>query len=125
DVVERIRALTPGERGPDIVIEAAGSVDTIRQSLEMVAKVGRVVLFGACGENPTLDTTSLIVYKEIDVMGMTGRYMYGTWNKVERMVSDGKINLRSVVTHRLPLAEADKGFQLLVKGDASKIVLSP
>jgi threonine 3-dehydrogenase len=114
-----------GERGADIVFEAAGSVNTIKQSLELVAKGGRVVLFGACGENPTLDTTSLIVYKEIDVLGMTGRYMYGTWDKVARMVSDKKIDVTQVITHRLPLDKADIGFQLLLKGEASKIVLLP
>ena len=114
-----------GQRGADIVFEAAGSVSTIEQSLELVGKGGKIILFGSCGENPTLDTTTFIVYKEIDVLGMTGRYMYSTWDKVSRMVSDKKIDITQVITHKLPLEKAEEGFQLLMKGEASKIVLIP
>ena len=124
DFVQRIKSMV-GERGADIVFEAAGSIDTIKQSLEIVAKGGKVVLFGACPENPTLDTTTFIVYKEIDVLGLTGRRMYGTWHRVEKMVFDRKIDLTSVITHRISLEKAEEGFQLLMKGEASKIILSP
>jgi len=124
NVVEKIKA-TVGQRGADIVFEAAGAGDTIRQSLDIVAKAGKVVLFGASPDNPTLDTTTYIVYKEIDVLGLTGRYMYSTWDRVQRLVTRGLVDLKSVVTHQLPLEEAEDGFQLLLKGEASKVILNP
>ncbi|MBS7623465.1 alcohol dehydrogenase catalytic domain-containing protein [Candidatus Bathyarchaeota archaeon] len=124
NVVERIKAAT-GQRGADIVFEAAGAGSTIIQSLDIVAKAGKVVLFGASPENPTLDTTTYIVYKEIDVLGLTGRYMYSTWDRVQRLVTRGLIDLKSVVTHTFPLEKAEEGFQLLLRGDASKVILRP
>ena len=124
NVVERVKS-TIGQRGADIVFEAAGAGETVKQSLDMVAKAGKVVLFGASPDNPVLDTTTYIVYKEIDVLGMTGRYMYSTWDRVQRLVSRGLVNLKSVVTHQLPLGKAEEGFQLLLKGEASKIILIP
>lgn len=124
DVEERLKSIL-GERGPDIVFEAAGSINTIKQSLEIVAKCGKVVLFGTCPENPTLDTTSFIVYKEIDVLGVFGRYIFDTWYRVQKLVSDKKIDLTSVITHRFPLEKAEEGFQLIMKGEASKVILNP
>ena len=124
NVVEKVKAAI-GRRGADIVFEAAGAGDTIRQSLDMVAKAGRVVLFGASPDNPTLDTTTYIVYKEIDVLGLTGRYMYSTWDRVQRLVTRGLVDLKSVVTHQFPLEKAEEGFQLLLKGEASKVILTP
>jgi len=41
------------------------------------------------------------------------------------MVFDRKIDLTSVITHRISLEKAEEGFQLLMKGEASKIILSP
>jgi len=124
NVVEKVKSLI-GQRGADIVFEAAGSGETIKQSLDIVAKNGRVVLFGVAPENPTLDTTTYIVYKEIDVVGLTGRYMYSTWDRVQRLVTRGLVDLKSVITHRMPLEKAEEGFQLLQKGEASKIILAP
>jgi threonine 3-dehydrogenase len=124
NAVEKVKSAI-GQRGADIVFEAAGSGETIKQSLDMVAKAGKVVLFGASPDNPVLDTTTYIVYKEIDVLGMTGRYMFSTWDRVQRLVSRGLVNLKSVITHQLPLEKAEEGFQLLLKGEASKIILTP
>ncbi len=124
DIVSKVKSIL-GNRGADIVFEAAGTIETIKQSLGIVANCGRVVLFGACPDNPTLDTSSFIVYKEIDILGMTGRYMFSTWDRVERMVSDKKVNLSSVISHKLPLEKAEEGFQLIMKGEASKIILLP
>ena len=124
NIVEEVKSHI-GQRGADIVFEAAGSGETVKQALEMVAKAGKVVLFGVAPDNPTLDTTSYIVYKEIDVLGLTGRYMWSTWDRVQRLVSRGLVDLRSVVTHQLPLEKAEEGFQLLLKGEASKIILTP
>jgi threonine 3-dehydrogenase len=56
---------------------------------------------------------------------MTGRYMFGTWDRVQRLVSDKKIDLASVITHKLPLDKAEEGFQLIMNGKASKIILLP
>ena len=123
-VLSKIRSVI-GERGADVVFEAAGSGVTIKQSLDIVSLCGKVVLFGASPDNPTLDTSSFIVYKEIDVLGMTGRYMFGTWDRVQRLVSDKKIDLASVITHKLPLDKAEEGFQLILNGKASKIILLP
>ncbi len=124
DVVSKVKSIL-GNRGADIVLEAAGTTETIKQSLEIVANCGKVVLFGACPDNPTLDTSSFIVYKEIDVLGMTGRYMFSTWDRVQRLVSDKKVNLTSVISHKLPLDQAEEGFQMIMKGEASKIILLP
>jgi len=124
NIVERVKS-SIGQRGADIVFEAAGSGETVKQSLDMVAKNGKVVLFGVAADNPALDTTTYIVYKEIDVLGLTGRYMFSTWDRVQRLVTRGLVDLKAVITHQLPLEKAEEGFQLLLKGEASKIILTP
>jgi threonine 3-dehydrogenase len=51
--------------------------------------------------------------------------MYSTWDRVERLVSRGLVDLGAVITHRFPLEKAEEGFQLLLKGEASKVILNP
>ncbi len=124
DVAKTVDNLTDG-KGADVVFEAAGAVETVQLSLDVVGKSGKVVLVGAVGKPVELDTTSLIVYKEALVIGSTGRLMFQTWERMAKLVKEKRIDLLSLVTHRFPLDEVEKGFQAMFKGEAVKVLLTP
>jgi len=66
-----------------------------------------------------------VVYKEATVIGSTGRLMFQTWERMAKLVKEKRVDLSSLVTHRLPLDKADKGFQAMLRGKAVKVLLTP
>jgi L-galactonate 5-dehydrogenase len=66
DLASVLHAVLPG--GPDVVIEAAGSVHTYLAALQIVSFTGRVVCIGYAKDD-VLVPTKLIVQKEMDLMG--------------------------------------------------------
>jgi len=56
------------QRGPDVVVEAAGNPQTYRTAMDQVAFTGRVVCIGYTGREVSL-ATRLFVQKELDILG--------------------------------------------------------
>lgn len=67
NVHQRLSELTEGN-GPDVVIEAVGSVPTYQMAVEEVAFTGRVVCIGYA-KSEVLMQTRLFVQKELDIRG--------------------------------------------------------
>jgi len=124
DVVKRTMELTNG-RGADVVIELAGAPTTIRQAFQALKKTGRVGLVGLPAKPVEIEATSMIIYKEATVAGSTGRLMFGTWERMARLVASKRVNLTGVITDRLPLEKAEDGFQRVMKGQSGKILFIP
>jgi threonine 3-dehydrogenase len=124
DPVKRVRELTDGT-GAKVVIEISGSNTAIKQALEMASLTGRVVLVGTAQKPTELDTTNMLIYKEIKLSGITGRLMFDTWYRAIDIVSNKLIDLNLVITHKLSLDDAGKAFTLSDKGEAGKILFLP
>lgn len=124
DTLARVMELTAG-RGVDVVIEAAGVNQTVQQALEILGKNGRIILMGLPTKSTEIDTTSKITYKEADVRGTTGRLMYETWDRMSRIIAHKRIDLKKVVTHRLPLEKVEEGFKSIIEGKAGKVLIIP
>ena len=67
DVHARLREMTSGF-GPDVIIEAVGSVPTYQMAVNEVAFTGRVVCIGYAKQDVQF-TTKLFVQKELDIRG--------------------------------------------------------
>lgn len=124
DPVEKAGLLTDGT-GVDIVLEMSGNPEAIRQGLRMVTLGGRVSLLGLPTEMVKLDIANDIVFKGLTVQGIVGRRMYETWEQTAGLLHSGKVNLEPLITHRLPLKEYDKAFELMMSGKSGKVVLYP
>lgn len=124
DVVKIIREATGG-RGVDVVIELSGSVNATQSAFKVLAKGGRVSLVGIASEPIALDIPDDIVYKEARVVGSTGRIMWQTWWDVQNLLESGRFDPMPVITHRLPLAEFERGLELAKSGEAGKVILYP
>ena len=45
---------------------------------------------------------------------------------VTKLIAKKKINVRDMITHRLPLTETEKGFKLVAEGRESvKVIIEP
>lgn len=123
DVVSEIKKMTDGY-GCDTYIEATGHPKSVEQGLSMIRKLGRFVEFSVFKDPVSVDWSIISDRKELDLLGShLGPYCYPL---VIDGISDGSFPTEGVVTHRLPLEEFEKGFNMMKKGEKSlKIVLEP
>ncbi len=100
---ERIRSLTG--RGVDVAVELVGVGQTMEQSVEALAPRGRAVIAGIGARALTLDPYRDLVGREIEVMGCNDHTL-GEVRELIRLVADGRVDLSSAITARLPLEAA-------------------
>lgn len=123
DVVGRLKTETDGN-GVDIVLEMSGSAAALHQGLAAVTNGGRVSLLGTHAVPATLDLSQEVIFKGIRIYGITGRRLWDTWYRTTALLEEG-LDIEPIITHRLPLAEYAKAFDLVASGHAGKIVLLP
>ena len=123
DVVKIVKDRTEGY-GCDVYIEATGHPSSVIQGLNMIRKLGRFVEFSVFGQDVTCDWSIISDRKQLDIYGAhLGPYCYPI---VIDGVANGRLPTEGVVTHVMKLAEYEKGFSMMKKGEGSiKIVLVP
>jgi S-(hydroxymethyl)glutathione dehydrogenase/alcohol dehydrogenase len=124
DLVPHLVDLTKG--GADYSFECIGNVNVMRQALECCHKGwGVSVIIGVAGSGQEIATRpfQLVtgrVWKGSAFGGARGR------TDVPRIVDwymDGKINIDDLITHTLPLADINKGFDLMHEGKSIRSVV--
>jgi L-iditol 2-dehydrogenase len=108
------RALTPGDRGVDIAIEAVGLPDTWQEAVELVRKGGTVNFFGGCAANTnvTLDTNR-IHYSDITLRA-TFHHTPEICRKALALIAGGRFQASSFITGRAKLYELNRVFEKLM-----------
>jgi threonine 3-dehydrogenase len=86
---------------------------------------GRMSLLGLPTEPVKLDLVPDIIFKGATVQGIYGRRMYDTWYRMLSLLKAGRIDLEPIISARLKLEDFKRAFELLEKGEASKILLYP
>lgn len=122
DVLKIVRDATGG-LGADVVLEMSGHPAGIQQSLQAVRNGGDVALLGIPSKEVPIDLSHDIIFKGITLRGINGRRMYTTWYQSQDFLLRNQKRIAPLVTHLLPMEEFEKGFELLHKGEACKVVL--
>ncbi|MEP7003296.1 MAG: zinc-binding dehydrogenase [Chloroflexota bacterium] len=123
DPVAAVRALTGG-RGVDAAIDSAGTADSIKQSIGVLRKGGRVAFTGIPREPVQIDMQK-IVLEELDLHGV--RANRNTMEEVMPLMTDGRIPAAKLITHHFALSdfrEALRTFNERVDG-ALKVIVEP
>jgi L-iditol 2-dehydrogenase len=122
-----IRAMTPFDIGPDIVIEAAGAPSAFIEAIDVVRRGGTIVEHGHFTYRGTIpiDLTP-IVLKDLQILGNTGYYSSGFDTAVRLLEANaGKIPFERVVTHEFPLSKAQEALEAARGQECVKAVLIP
>jgi threonine dehydrogenase-like Zn-dependent dehydrogenase len=101
--------------------DAAGAQAALDQMVEALVMGGRIALLGIPPGKSPVDW-SRIVFKAITIKGVYGREIFETWYKMIAMLENG-LDIRGVITHRLPVAEFEAGFAAMRGGQSGKVVL--
>jgi S-(hydroxymethyl)glutathione dehydrogenase/alcohol dehydrogenase len=124
DLVPYLVNLTKG--GADYSFECIGNVDVMRQALECCHKGwGVSVIIGVAGAGQEIRTRPFQL--------VTGRVWKGTAfggakgrrdvPKIVDWYMEGKINIDDLITHKLALADINKGFDLMHSGESIRSVV--
>jgi L-iditol 2-dehydrogenase len=97
-------------RRPDIVIECVGAEATVRQAVELVRKGGEIIVVGVFGQE-VLVPAGLIQDRELRVVGSL-MYVRFDFEEAVRLISEGRVEVDPLVSHRVPLAAVDQAFSL-------------
>jgi L-iditol 2-dehydrogenase len=105
DTVDAVRALTPGGRGVDVVIEAVGRPQAWQWAIDMVRKGGTVNLFGGCpsGSKVEIDTNRLH-YSEITLKA-TFHHTPDTVRRAFKLIAEKKVQPTDYITGEAPLSK--------------------
>jgi L-iditol 2-dehydrogenase len=105
DTVDAVRALTPGGRGVDVVIEAVGRPQAWQWAIDMVRKGGTVNLFGGCpsGTKVEIDTNRLH-YSEITLKA-TFHHTPDTVRRAFKLIAERKVQPTDYITGEAPLSK--------------------
>ena len=116
-----LRAMTGGE-GVEVGLEMSGNAQAIHELLEAVANAGRVSLLGIPSRAVPINLSRHIIFKGLQLHGITGRRMYQTWHQIKGLLDTGRIDLKPLVDHRFTLDRFEEAFELMGSGQCAKVV---
>lgn len=120
DLEAAILRLTNGV-GADLVVNCAGPNKTVQQSIRIARKAGRVVLYGYDAEPYGFNLNEMI-HKGVSLIGHSA-YNYESWQNVFRLLEAGKMDLKKLITHTLPMSRYREGVELVRTHQAIKVIL--
>ena len=110
------------EEGFDVGMEMSGNPSAFRDMLRTMHHGGKIALLGIPPEEMAIDWNQ-VIFKGLEIKGVYGREMFETWYKMSSMLQSG-LNIEPIITHRFPLADYEKAFQLMESGQSGKVILS-
>lgn len=125
DPVEAVLAATDG-KGADVVITAAASGIAQEQGLRMLARRGRLSLFGGLAKdapNITVDA-NLVHYRELTIVGVNGSTPDHNKQALE-LIASGAVPVAALITHTLPLESIFAALDIVARGEAIKVTIEP
>jgi L-iditol 2-dehydrogenase len=124
DIVADVKALTAG-RGADAVVAAVGSGRVDDLAFQLVGKTGKVVLFASAHPSSGLGVDHNLVHKnEVGVLGVEGKSVED-FRIAVKLLSDHLIDVRPLIDRLVPLSELHAAFELAIRPDTYRIVVTP
>ncbi len=122
DVFAEVSKLTGG-KGADVAIIACSVGSAQADGMKMLAKCGRISLFGGlAGTSTGFIDSNLIHYREISVFGVHASTPAQNKQAME-MIYSGAINVEKYITKRYPLKEINQAFKDVDGGSVMKAVI--
>jgi threonine dehydrogenase-like Zn-dependent dehydrogenase len=113
------------DRGADVAIDAVGSPAAFDSAVEVTRRGGRVVVAGMyAGETVDVQLGTYWV-RALDVRFAGVCPVHAHWEATMADVTAGRLDPSSLVSHRIGLADAQRGYELFDRREATKVLLAP
>jgi threonine dehydrogenase-like Zn-dependent dehydrogenase len=124
DAAQVVRAANDGEPA-DIAVDAVGSIPVFKTAMKCVRAGGRVVVVGVYGAERAELSMGRAWINGIDIRFSGMANVQAHWDHALEAVRSGSVDPTKVITHRLPLEDAVRGYEMFEARDAMKVVLTP
>jgi 2-desacetyl-2-hydroxyethyl bacteriochlorophyllide A dehydrogenase len=124
DLGQFIRNLAP--EGLPLIIDAIGNNQVVQQGLDLIADEGHIGVYGYSDQRQaTLDWSRAPVRWSIDylVVPQLDRLTAAHAVLVD-WIMDDRVNLKELVTHQVPMDQADKSYHLTKGREALKVIVN-
>lgn len=137
NIAEQTASITNG-KGVDVIIEASGYSSALVTAIEIARPGAKIVLLGSPWEGVLEIDFFLIHLKELRIIGChqpncpTTATTFFPWtqeyNRIQvlKMIQEGKLNVKQLITQRLPFDRAEEAYKKLYneKNKALGIILA-
>ncbi len=107
--------------GFDVGLEMSGNPAALRDMLRTLHHGGSMAILGIPSNEVAIDWNDVIL-KGLTLKGIYGRQMFETWYKMAALLQSG-LNIRPVITHRVPYTEYHHAFDIMGRGQSGKVVM--
>ena len=109
------------QEGFDVGLEMSGSPAALHDMIDGLCHGGRIAMLGIPSGAINVDWNK-VVFNMLTIKGIYGREMYETWYKMSVMLQSG-LDIKPVITHRFPMSEWERGFEVMGTGRSGKVIL--
>jgi len=111
-------------RGADVVVDAVGSESALKACFPLVRMGGTISMPGMYVEDSAPVPIGDMWLKNITIKAGVAN-IQGHMDEVLELIRDGRLDPSVIISHRMPLSEAPKGYELFDAREALKVVLDP
>lgn len=124
DVPEKVKESLGGKLA-DLVIICTGAAPAVKQALDSVEEGGTILFFAPTG--PEVETPLNLCNLWKRQVNFANSYAASPQDLQEALqfIQNKKVNVTGMVTHRLPLEEAGKAFEVMLSEDSLKVIIEP
>ena len=125
DVPARLRDLNDG-RLADVVVVCTGAMPAIQQAVKCIDRGGTLLFFAPTAAGVDVPIPLFEFWR--DEISVVTSYAGSGQDLLESMelIRRRQVRVAEMVTHRLPLADTSRGFQLTASGqDSIKVIIDP
>jgi L-iditol 2-dehydrogenase len=117
------RSDAPSDREFDVLLECSGAPGVLAAGLARLRTNGRAAMVGMPKQAVELPLSNLN-HKEL-TLGLVHRYSH-TWPTAIQLVASGRVDVKSIITHRFPLSGSEDALTLAARvPDSMKAVVYP
>jgi len=125
DVIKKVLEATDG-KGVDYVVITAGAKILFEQAMKTVKPGGKVLLYGIMAPGTIIDFDIFPFWqKQIQLLSTYAAAPIDL-NEALELIRAKRVPVNDLITHRLGLAETEKGFELTANAaDSMKVIVEP
>jgi alcohol dehydrogenase/L-iditol 2-dehydrogenase len=120
DALQEIMEITRGQGCP-LVVDAAGNSSALKLALDSVARLGQITKVG-WGPKPVDFSLDPLLKKGARLQG-TFSHNWQTWESVIAMISQGTLDMESMLTKRIKLTDWLETFEQIERSEIIKAVI--
>ncbi len=125
NVPEKVKELNDG-RLADRIIVSTGALPAINQALHSIDRGGTILFFAPTSPGTEVKIPFNDLWKNCNTLTTTYAAARRDLEEALSLIKERKVNVKDMITHRLPLEKTQEGFNLVAEAkDSIKVVIEP